>query len=75
MTEIGAKPVQIYPRIVQAIFTLAFPILLITNVPICNYSNQTKVIVGLWILLVDVLLILIAYAEWLQGLKHYESAN
>lgn len=75
LTEIGAKPAQIYPRIIQAIFSLVFPILLVTNVPVCNCSSQIKIIAGLWVLFMDIFLISIAYIEWMLGLKRYESAN
>lgn len=75
LSEMGKKPSQIYPRIIQAIFALVFPILLITNVPIYSYSNKLKFVVGLWILFMDIFLIAVAYIEWLLGLKHYESAN
>lgn len=75
LMDIGARPAQIYPRIIQNIFSLLIPILLITNVPVKNCTGHLNLIAATWILIIDLVLIAAAYIEWNKGLTHYESAN
>lgn len=75
LVDIGERPAQIYPRFIQNIFSILIPILLITNIPVKNCTGHLNLIAAVWILIVDIILIIIAYVEWENGLKHYESAN
>lgn len=75
LVDIGERPAQIYPRFIQNIFSFLIPILLITNVPVKNCTGHLNLNAAIWILTINLILIAVAYIEWKNGLKHYESAN
>lgn len=75
LVDFGNRPAKIYPRIIQNIFSLIFPILLVTNIPAKECTGNFDYVASLWVLLIDCLLIAFSYWEWKCGLRHYESAN
>lgn len=72
--SIASRPMQIFPRIIQNIFTFVIPILLVTNVPIMILKGQKSVIIIYYLVFV-----LLAYfgskLMWKKGLTRYSSAN
>ncbi len=73
--DLGTRPKQVFPRIIQMIFSFVFPVLLLTNMPISVLMNQFKLFESLYFAIFVLILFVLSKIIWAHGLKHYASAN
>ncbi|MGO2952958.1 MAG: ABC-2 family transporter protein [Lactobacillus sp.] len=75
LLDLGTRPRQVFPRIIQLLFSFVLPILLITNLPTAVLMNRFKLFEVLYFAVFTGGLYLISRLVWSHGLRHYASAN
>lgn len=75
MISFATHPRQIFPKIVQNIFTFVIPILLVTNIPVEVVIGRVSWLYLFYFGIIIVILYIISILMWKYGTKKYSSAN
>lgn len=75
MISFATHPRQIFPKIVQYIFTFLIPILLVTNIPVEVVIGRVSWTYLLYFGIIIAILYVISILMWKYGTKKYSSVN
>ncbi|BDR59758.1 ABC-2 family transporter protein [Lactobacillus xylocopicola] len=75
MISFATHPRQIFPKLVQYIFTFLIPILLVTNIPVELVFGRVSWTYLLYFWIIITILYVISILMWKYGTKKYSSAN
>lgn len=71
----ASRPKQIFPMIIQQIFTFVIPVLLASNLPVEMIFHKHNYWLLGYFIMIDILLYYTSKLLWNKGIKHYSSAN
>lgn len=69
------KPKGIYPKWIQVLLGILFPIITAINMPITILNNTFSFKLILWYIFFEILLTIVVYKVWFLGIKKYSSSN
>lgn len=73
--QLGARPLQVYPKFIQFGFSYLVPIVLATNLSVSVLRHDTDLSNVLILLGATILLFVIVRLQWKMGLRRYSSAS
>ncbi|WP_106767496.1 ABC transporter permease [Paenibacillus faecalis] len=73
--EFSSRPMKVYPRVIQMIFGIIFPIITVVNLPVEFLKGEANMKVILWIIVSLIVFFIIVRLQWKLGVKRYASTN
>jgi ABC-2 type transport system permease protein len=73
--QLGSRPLQVYPRLVQFSFSYIVPIILCTNLSVNALKHDLRFINLLFLLASTTFFFIIVRIQWRLGLRRYASAS
>lgn len=73
--QLGARPRQVYPRMIQVGFSYIVPILLCTNLSVKALQHELGLLNMTVLLAAAFFFFFVVRLQWNRGLRHYSSAN
>ena len=74
LVSLAGRPKQIFPRVIQQLFTWIIPLLLVSNLPVDWLLGRGKSLL-LYLLVFLPILYWLSVKFWQRGLRRYSSAN
>ena len=74
LVSLAGRPKQIFPRVIQQLFTWIIPLLLVSNLPVDWLLGRGKSLL-IYLLAFLTILYWLSVKFWQWGLRHYSSAN
>lgn len=75
IVQLGARPLQVYPKLIQFGFSYIIPVILCTNLSVDVLKHDARLINVISLLGAIVLFFLVVRLQWKIGLKRYASAS
>lgn len=75
VVQLGARPLQVYPKLIQFGFSYIIPVVLCTNLSVNILKHDVRFVNVLILLGATTLFFLIVRLQWKMGLKRYASAS
>jgi len=75
IVQLGSRPLQVYPKLIQFGFSYLVPIVLCTNLSVDILRHDVRVSNLFLLLAATILLFMIVRVQWKLGLRRYASAS
>jgi ABC-2 type transport system permease protein len=75
IVQLGSRPIQVYPKLIQWSFSYLVPVILCTNLSVVALQHNFRVSTLLILLVSTTFFFFIVRVQWKLGLKRYSSAS
>jgi ABC-2 type transport system permease protein len=75
VVQLGARPIQVYPKLIQFGFSYIIPVVLATNLSVKILKHDVRFTNVLILLAATMLFFIIVRVQWKMGLRRYASAS
>lgn len=75
VVQLGARPIQVYPKLIQFGFSYIIPVVLATNLSVNILKHDVRFTNVLILLAATMLFFIIVRIQWTMGLRRYASAS